>query len=144
MELGSDVIITSDGGFFVTGRTLSDDLPVVRAYQEDRAGGIDVFLFKVSGNNRTLEASSYVGGSQEDASWNLMVDSFGHALVFGWSGSSDFPSEDPYNGGASDVFLCRFSMIEHISGSPIVLITVIALATAGVVLVTVVYLTKRR
>jgi hypothetical protein len=109
LELGSAITVTPEGDIFVTGRSLSTNMNVTRAYQDEYAGGEDGFLLNIRGSDHTIEFSTYIGGTHPDAGWNLVVDSSGRPLILGWTQSSNFPSDDSFKGGISDVFLCRFS-----------------------------------
>jgi hypothetical protein len=56
-----DVAIRPDGSLAIVGRTRSDDLPVLNAYQPNPGGGFDGFL-AVIGTSGSLESLSYIGG----------------------------------------------------------------------------------
>ena len=59
-----------------------------------------------------LEYSTYLGGSSDDYGRAIAVDSLGFAYICGETCSSDFPTENPYQGtcaGDSDAFVSKLS-----------------------------------
>ena len=95
----SDVIwgidIDSLGNVYVAGTTESPDLPIQNANQSTQAGGSDQFAAKFSSTGG-LVYSTYLGGSGFDAGCDVAVDETGRAYICGRSGSTDFPTERPY------------------------------------------------
>ena len=56
--------------------------------------------------------STYLGGSGNDYSLDAAVDSAGNLYVIGWTESSDFPTQNPYQGvyaGNRDVYVAKFN-----------------------------------
>ena len=78
-------------------------------------GGVDAFITKLSSptpNSTYLVYSTYLGGSSWDNGNGIAVDSSGNAYVTGQTISSDFPTQNPYQGtqaGACDVFITKLS-----------------------------------
>lgn len=59
-----------------------------------------------------LVYSTYLGGSGNDYSLDVAVDTAGNAYVIGWTESSDFPMQNPYQGayaGNRDVYVAKFN-----------------------------------
>ncbi|NUO10388.1 MAG: SBBP repeat-containing protein [Candidatus Brocadia sp.] len=90
--------IDQGGNIFVTGRTTSKDFPTTTgAYDashngDDYFGGNDVFVSKMNGLLTDLLSSTYLGGSDYDQSYSLVVDSNGNIYVSGYTRSLDFPT----------------------------------------------------
>jgi len=62
----------------------------------------------------TLSYSTYLGGSSNDYGYGIAVDGSGNAYVAGITISTDFPTQNPYQGanaGESDVFITKFSLL---------------------------------
>lgn len=58
----------------------------------------------------TLVYSTYLGGSYYDWGQDIAVDASGAAYVSGWTGSTDFPTVDPYqeaSQGSFDAFVTK-------------------------------------
>src|SRR5262249_40107100 len=60
-----------------------------------------------------LVYSTYLGGSDEDASSGIAVDAAGNAYVTGYTDSTDFPTAHPlqpaYGGGSEDAFVVKLN-----------------------------------
>jgi len=60
----------------------------------------------------TLSYSTYLGGNSADTSRAVAVDLQGNMYVSGTTGSTNFPTEQPYQGslsGSTDVFVTKFN-----------------------------------
>jgi hypothetical protein len=114
---GGEVLLDGSGNVYVTGSTLSSDLPVSpNAYDTTFAGpqGLhDVFLAKLNPSASTLVYSTYLGGSDYDWGYDIGLDGWGSAFVLGVTQSSDFPTTpdayDKIHNGDNDVFLAKIS-----------------------------------
>ncbi|MFW9990808.1 MAG: SBBP repeat-containing protein [Candidatus Odinarchaeota archaeon] len=113
----TDVAIDSSGNAYVSGYTNSADFPTtVNAYQENKRGGYDGFVLKLSpgGNGvNDLLYSTYIGGSNDDQGRSIAVDSDGNAYVTGGTKSIDFDVLNAYNStgdgstATNDAFVCK-------------------------------------
>jgi len=67
----------------------------------------------VSGKILDLDYSTYVGGSGEDQGRGIGLDLTGRIYLMGYTASSDFPTENPYQagyaGGSRDIFASALS-----------------------------------
>jgi hypothetical protein len=108
------IAVDSLGNAYVTGRTDSDDFPVVAwPYTSYKGGDWDAFVAEVRADGSNFVYSGYLGGSSWDGSNGIAVDSAGNAYVTGATWSDDFPTKGswPYNNnsynGAADVFVTK-------------------------------------
>lgn len=116
-DYGKSMEFDQNGHLFVTGYTWSGDYPTTAgAYDVNYNGGdYDVFVSKFDSTLTTLEASTFIGGSSFDMGMDLAIEpSTGDVFVTGYVDSNDFPTTGAaysplYNGGASDLFVCRLS-----------------------------------
>ena len=111
-DCGQGIAVDSLGNAYVTGYTYSSDFPTQNPYQETIAGYADTFITKLSSSGSTLSYSTYLGGSGVDTGEGIAVDSSGNAYVTGYTYSSDFPTQNPYQGtiaGESDAFITKLS-----------------------------------
>ncbi|HDO19657.1 MAG TPA: PKD domain-containing protein, partial [Thermoplasmatales archaeon] len=90
----------------------SSDFPTVNAYDDSYNGHCDAFITKLSPSGDSLIYSTYLGGSQLDATFGITVDNSGYAYVVGHTRSDDFPTvnayDDSYNGNR-DIFVTKIS-----------------------------------
>ena len=111
--------IASDylGNSYVTGSTQSNDFPTKNAYNASHSGkngSSDAFLAKFNSTGG-LAFSTYFGGSNNDSSYGIAVDTVGDSYITGTTFSSDFPIKNAYDsnykGGSksSDIFISKFS-----------------------------------
>jgi hypothetical protein len=110
-ESAHGIAIDSSGRVYVTGWTESADFPTSNPYQNVFRGYYDAFVAKLSNSGRTLIYSTYLGGVDDDGGNDIAVDRSGNAYVTGWTGSSDFPTCNPYqmDQGSTDVFVSKLS-----------------------------------
>ncbi len=111
-DRGSGIALDNSGSSFVTGYTYSSDFPTENPYQTNQSEG-DVFVAKLNSLGNGLVYSTYLGGSGGDYGSGIAVDDNGSAFVTGYTISTDFPTEDPYQtdhgGGFYDVFVTRLN-----------------------------------
>ncbi len=96
---------------YLTGRTDSSDFPTVNPYQAASGGNTDIFASKLSSTGSALIYSTYLGGSGDDSGYGIAAKS-SEAYLAGQSGSTDFPTENPYQADRSAgeiVFVTRLS-----------------------------------
>jgi len=110
-ERGHGIAADGSGSAYVTGYTTSSDFPTVDPYDGSHNGGWDVFVTKLSPAGNSLTYSTYLGGGSNDECYGIAVDGSGSAHVTGYTISSDFPTQNPYQTyqGGADVFVTKFS-----------------------------------
>jgi len=101
------------GSVYVTGFTTSADFPVVSAFQASYRGESDAFVFKLSPAGDSLLYSTYLGGEGRDDTSGIAVDAAGAAYVVGYTDSTAFPLERPFQadhgGGPLDAFVVKMA-----------------------------------
>ena len=113
LDTGGGIAVDSEGGAYVSGRTLSSDFPTRNPYQSTNHGIINTFVTRFSAAGNSLSYSTYLGGSLGDQGTRIAVDAAGGAYVVGQTNSTDFPTKNPYQGtlaGAVDVFVAKLSL----------------------------------
>ena len=108
------IAIDGSGNAYVTGFTRSTNFPTQNPYQGTHAGGTyDAFITKLSPSGSALSYSTFLGGSEWDRGYGLAVDGSGNAYVTGYTWSTNFPTQNPYQGthagGTYDAFISKFS-----------------------------------
>jgi len=107
------IAVDTSGNAYVAGGTESLDFPTQTPYQGLYGGGYDAFVTKITSNGTTLSYSTYLGGSGWDWANGIAVDTSGNAYVAGYTYSSNFPTQNPYQGahggGDEDAFITKLS-----------------------------------
>ncbi len=111
---GYGIVESSSGNAYVVGRTNGSNFPMQNAFQNTHGGGdYDAFVTKFSSSGTSLIYSTFLGGNLNDSGWGIAVDSSGNAYAAGDTYSSDFPTQDAYQGthagGGKDAFVTKFS-----------------------------------
>jgi hypothetical protein len=115
-ETGLSIAVDASGAAYVTGATDSADFPTTPgAFDTTYNGGRDVFVVKLSADGSSLEYATFLGGSDWDQGYGIVVDSSGTTHITGETSSSSFPvtedAFDPsYNGGLRDGFAAKMNI----------------------------------
>jgi hypothetical protein len=98
------------------GLTFSDSIDVSFWHIDDQLAGTvyDVNLDRSEPQeldlgylDSNLFFSRFVGGSEEDKGTDIAFDNLGNVILVGSTKSSDFPSNNSFNGGETDVFVTK-------------------------------------
>ena len=114
-DYATAIAVDSTGAAYVAGWTLSSNFPTSNPYQAKLAGNEDAFVTKLNANGGgavTLAYSTYLGGSGDDEAFAIAVDAAGAAYVAGETGSTDFPTLNPYQAslaGGQDAFVAKLN-----------------------------------
>ncbi|HEX9247479.1 MAG TPA: SBBP repeat-containing protein, partial [bacterium] len=108
---GYGIAVDGSGNFYVTGGTASPNFPTTAgAYKTTSSGAYDAFVAKFTPRG-SLVYSTYLGGSNADEGYRIVVDDSGSAYVTGATLSKDFPTTagapQATSGGAIDVFVAK-------------------------------------
>lgn len=114
-ESGVSIAVDSTGSAYISGRTSSQDFPLVGAIQPSYGGGSsDAFVSKLAPDGKTLIYSTYLGGNGTEDLANhsgISVDTAGNAYVTGDTQSANFPLKNALqpakngNTSTSDAFV---------------------------------------
>jgi len=110
-DAGNSIAVSNDGSCYVTGRTWSSNFPTLDGYDLTHNGYWDVFVAKFNATGSLLW-STFFGGAGWDEAFGISVASDGSCCITGYTGSSDFPILDAFNGtygGSGDAFVSKFS-----------------------------------
>ena len=101
-DIGLGIAVDSAGSAYVTGGTSSADFPTANALQSAIAGDRDIFVTKLTATGSALVYSTYLGGNGVEGGYGIALDSTGNAYVTGLTGSTDFPTVNPFQGTVGD------------------------------------------
>lgn len=127
---GTTAAYDSHKNVYTAGLVFDIGYPVsTGAYQPTFAGTCDIAIFKFDSAGSQRLYATYLGGSSADMPHSMYVNTFDELLVFGTTGSTDFPVtpgayQTSHHGGSSikylngdnikfatgsDIFVCRIS-----------------------------------
>jgi fibronectin type 3 domain-containing protein len=113
-EVGYDISLDSSGNAYLTGYTESTDFPTKNGYENDYFGGdADVFIVKLNPTGSAIVFSTYLGGNDEDVSYDILIDQQRNVYILGETQSSNFPTSigayDSVHSGYYDVFVTKLN-----------------------------------
>lgn len=91
--------LDSAQNIYISGRTSSNNLPVMNAAQPGFGGQSDAFVAKLNPAGNTLLYSTYLGGSSQEQTYGrggMAVDNNGNVYIAGGTYSLNFPKKNAY------------------------------------------------
>ena len=121
VERECKIAADASGVAYVAGRTFSIDFPTTaNGFDLSHNGNEDGFMVKVSPDGSSLVYSSFFGGSNNDQTLAVAVDTAGAAYTAGRTDSSNFPTspgayDTTYNSG-TDAFVIKLGVGGYTTG----------------------------
>jgi PKD repeat protein len=106
------IAVDSSFSAYITGRTNDLSFPTLNPFQAARSGGYDAFITKLSAAGNTLVYSTYLGGTGNEESRGITIDTAGCAYVLGNTVSNNFPTLNPIQAarsGNADLFITKLA-----------------------------------
>jgi hypothetical protein len=99
VDIGHDITIDDKGNAYVTGETGSVDFPnTTKSFDITQNGGQDCFALKLNQNGSKLIYSTFIGGSDYEIGYGIVLDSNYNAYITGGTRSDNFPvTSNAYN-----------------------------------------------
>jgi hypothetical protein len=120
LDRSQALVIHESGDIYVTGKTMSEDFPIIPGtYDDDYNGGGsdehgDIFVSKLDVDLTVLKASTFLGGSDDEKPFGIAFDGSGNVFVGGFTHSNDYPtSEGAYDrsfDGIRDVIVAKLHL----------------------------------
>ncbi len=109
-----EIIVDGSDNAWIASFTSSANFPTsAGTYDNGLDGAWDGCAFRLSPNLSTLQWSTYLGGTSDDGSYGLRLNTAGELYVTGITQSANFPSTagvyDNTHNGMSDAYLTRFN-----------------------------------
>ena len=106
-----DVVVDINNNVYIASCTSSPNFPVTPgAFQSNNKGLQDGCAFELSSNLASMVWGTYLGGGDEDAAYNIALNSKNEVYVAGGTASNNFPATagtlHTTYGGNIDGFLC--------------------------------------
>ena len=108
-ESANAIAVDSLGNAYITGRSNSNNFPLVNPIQDTHVG-VDAFVTKLNASGSAIVYSTFLGGRAADEAFAISVDSVGNAYITGKTSSPNFPMVSPFQGtygGGDDVFVAK-------------------------------------
>jgi len=102
-DYGYGIVVDNMGNSYITGNTAAGYPRIVGVYDPFHNGGRDAYLTKLNSSGASLDYSTFIGGSNDDYSHGLSLDTIGNAYVTGRTISEDNSNDFPTSNGAYDV-----------------------------------------
>jgi uncharacterized protein (TIGR03437 family) len=113
IDTAAGIAVDSAGSAYITGYTVSLDFPTQGPYKATSIGNGDAFVTKLTPAGNALAYSICLGGYQLDWGKGIAVDAAGSARVIGYTQSTSFPTQSPYQatygGGTYDAFVAKMT-----------------------------------
>lgn len=108
-DMGDAIYADNTGNIYLTGRAQSTDFPTTAGvYSPSHNGGeTDVFVAIFSNDLSSLQASTYIGGSQKEQATDIHFDETDAVFICGYTKSPDYPTtagvhDAIYSGGGNN------------------------------------------
>ena len=108
----NDIHLDASGNVYITGYTSSSDFPTASAIYGSNEGSPGAFVTKVNASGKSIDYSTYLGGSDLDSGTSVDVDNSGNVYITGYTESDDFPMVAPISGsyaGGGDAFITKIN-----------------------------------
>ena len=108
----NDIHLDASDNVYITGYTSSSDFPTASAIYGSNEGSPGAFVTKVNASGKSIDYSTYLGGSDLDSGTSVDVDNSGNVYITGYTESDDFPMVAPLFGsyaGAGDAFITKIN-----------------------------------
>ena len=116
-DAGFAIALDTSGNAYVVGLTDSRNFPTASPIQPANGGGDDAFVTKLNAAGGALVYSTYLDGGGDDRSSDIAVDASGNAYVTGNTGSTDFPTANPFqpsNAGSENAFIAKLTELPSV------------------------------
>jgi hypothetical protein len=108
-----DIAVDPSGNAYIMGDLDTSNFPTVNAVQASLSGFADAFAVKLNRSGSSIVYATYLGGSDHENGNGIAADMAGNAYIVGKTSSSNFPTQNAfqgsYGGGMDDAFVAKLS-----------------------------------
>lgn len=109
-----EIQVDRSGNCYIASSTRSGNFPIVGGFDNTLGGKQDAVVFKMNADLSSLIWSTYLGGSDNDAGYSLILTDSSEVYVTGGTRSSDFPvtagaHQATYGGGKADGYITHLN-----------------------------------
>ncbi len=113
-HIDPSIAVDGAGNSYISGTTTSTNFPTYNAYNDTYGGAGDVFVTVFNATGTGLLYSTYLGGSNDDYGYGIVLDTDNNCYITGYTRSDDFPTTPnaynrTYSGGYSDAFVTQLN-----------------------------------
>lgn len=111
-DLPARIVADGTGAAYISGDTRSSDFPTRHALDKTLSGDSDAFLAKLPPAGGELVFSTYLGGTDADYLFDIVLDRLGFIYLTGGTSSPDFPRKNAFRSklrGRMDAFLTKLT-----------------------------------
>ena len=112
IDYGTGIALDPAGNAYVVGVTFSTNFPTANPFQSAKGAQQDAFVAKINPAGSAWVYATYLGGNNVDEGYGLAVDTAGNAYVTGYTASTNFPLQSPFQGsntGGVDAFVTKLN-----------------------------------
>ncbi|WP_378953204.1 SBBP repeat-containing protein [Pelosinus sp. sgz500959] len=119
-DTASSIAVDINSNIYVTGSTCSTDFPTKNPIQVSNNGNWDAFVTKINATGNALIYSTYLGGTQDDGGYGIVVDQAGSAYVTGYTQSSSayppgFPTKNSIQSDNNSIYPLNDAFVTKIN-----------------------------
>ncbi|MGY5853417.1 MAG: SBBP repeat-containing protein [Candidatus Thorarchaeota archaeon] len=90
-DIARELAVDALGNVYLCGETYSSNFPTLNAYDDSHNSDTDCFVLKLSAEGSELLFSTFVGGSGEEITKDMVTNAQGDCYVTGYTTSDNFP-----------------------------------------------------
>lgn len=109
-----EIQVDPAGNCYIASSTRSGNFPIIGGFDNTLGGKQDAVVFKMNSDFSNLIWSSYLGGSDNDAGYALIVNDSSEVYITGGTRSNNFPTtlgsyKPSYGGGKADGYITHIN-----------------------------------
>ncbi len=111
-ETARGLVVDEESNIYLSGTTNSNNFPTYKGLNNSHNGGEDGFITKLNSTGNELIFSTYIGGSSNENTIIISVDSSSNIYIGGTTYSANFPKVNAFDdviAGGSEAFVAKLN-----------------------------------